>query len=595
VTSLKTLLFFFFAIAFLFLFDFAGAFAQNFDARDQAIFPRVPWPVPSATLPQRTEPTETPENQSNNGVGSDLKTIEGLKLPSVSPAQRRARAKTNRSGAVPTVQPFGANLFDVGFGADQQESLNPNYEIAPGDRVSVQLWGAFSFNGTPTVDAQGNIFVPQVGPIRISGIKNRDLNRAVVARIRSVFSDNVMVYTNLLSTQPVAVYVSGFVERPGRYSGKPSDSLLYFIDRAGGVNHLQGSFRSIRVIRNGRLLARADLYDFLLDGILPKVRFEDGDTIVVESRRFYITVDGAVRNRAAFELHQQTISGTELMELAAPNVGASHVALSGVRDGRVIVEYLPMRDFPLMVVHNGDHLKFIADTKGSKIFVNIVGQYRGPGIFSVRNGTKLSDLLNLVEVNSATAQTSAIYIRRRSVAEAQMRSIKNSLRRLEKSVLTAQAVTSGVAQIRQTEAKLVSDFVQRAEKVVPEGRVVLTGGKYLSDIMLEADDVIVIPHRSDVVQIHGEVSVPQSVVLQSGDDLEKLVQMAGGYSNRANKDRVLLIRQSGTVLDAQKVQIQPGDQIIVMPEIEIKSFEIGKEMLQIIFQIATSAAVMLSL
>ena len=62
-----------------------------------------------------------------------------------------------------------------------------------------------------------------------------------------------------MGIQPVSVYVTGFVEHPGLYAGNPSDSILNFLDQAGGIDESLGSYRTVEVLRNERRIANIDL------------------------------------------------------------------------------------------------------------------------------------------------------------------------------------------------------------------------------------------------------------------------------------------------------------------------------------------------
>lgn len=96
----------------------------------------------------------------------------------------------------------------------------------------VRIWGAKTYDDVLMVDQQGNVFLPEVGPIRVAGLKQGQLLGAVRSSLSSVFTDNVNIYVNLQSSQPVAVYVAGFVNHPGRYAGGPMDSVMSYLDRA---------------------------------------------------------------------------------------------------------------------------------------------------------------------------------------------------------------------------------------------------------------------------------------------------------------------------------------------------------------------------
>lgn len=94
---------------------------------------------------------------------------------------------------------------------------------------------------------------------------------------------------------------------------------------------------------------------------------------------------------------------------------------------------------------------------------------------------------------------------------------------------------------------MVSKFVERAKSVEPEGVVVLNDGASDADLTLEDGDVIVIPAKSDVVLVSGEVMVPQAMLWSEDKDLNDYVTGAGGYGNRADRDNVLILHQNGAV------------------------------------------------
>ena len=91
------------------------------------------------------------------------------------------------------------------------------------------MWGAFTFDGALQVDPKGNIFLPNVGPVKVAGVSNSQLNALVTSKVKEVYQSNVNVYASLLQAQPVKVYVTGFVRNPGLYGGVTSDSLLNYL------------------------------------------------------------------------------------------------------------------------------------------------------------------------------------------------------------------------------------------------------------------------------------------------------------------------------------------------------------------------------
>jgi protein involved in polysaccharide export with SLBB domain len=177
--------------------------------------------------------------------------------PVAPPAGAAAATSPTPSAAVDSagVTPFGASLFTGNFAGQRDDGLNEDYQVLPGDRVMVNVWGSATVNDVFVVDAQGNIFLPGVGPVRLSGVRARDLTGVVRGEIARRYRGTFEVYTNLLTASPVAVFVTGAVPRPGRYAGIPSDSVLVFLDQAGGVDARTGSYRSVQVLREGQPVA----------------------------------------------------------------------------------------------------------------------------------------------------------------------------------------------------------------------------------------------------------------------------------------------------------------------------------------------------
>jgi protein involved in polysaccharide export with SLBB domain len=149
--------------------------------------------------------------------------------------------------------------------------------------------------------------------------------------------------------------------------------------------------------------------------------------------------------------------------------------------------------------------------------------------------------------------------------------------------------------IRTREAELISKFVERAKQVKPIGQVVISDGARLSDIVLEDGDVVVIPQKTSLVLVQGEVNFPSAMVYRSGKSIDSYIGEAGGYSPSANSDQVLVMRRSGAVVRGDSATLVAGDEIFVMPKVDSKNMETAKTITQIMYQIAVSAKVVFGL
>lgn len=500
------------------------------------------------------------------------------------------------SVAIAGTAPFGAELFQGNFAKGVFDELNSAYVIMPGDRIAVRVWGARTFDGVFDVDAQGMLFLPEIGPVKVAGVKNSQLTEVVKQKVNSVYISNVEVYTNLISTQPVAIYVTGFVARPGRYAGGPTESVLYYLDMAGGIDAERGSYRDIRIMRDGRLLAQVDLYPFILEGTLARPRLEEGDVILVGERGPGIMTEGHVRHVARFEFSSGSpVTGGLLAGLASPSQKVSHVSVIGSRQGAPFNIYLALGDFQPIALQDGDVVHFHADTPGDTMMISATGAIVGASRYPVKKDTRLKSLLHHIPVEPQLANLEGVHIKRRSVAERQKKALDEALRRLEYSSLTATSQSVDEANIRVREAELISQFVAKARDLQPDGTLVVGQGGRLNDLYLEDGDVIVIPAKSDVVMISGEVLMPQALVFRPGQKAADYVAGAGGFSDRADKGNLLVVKPNGEVLPADKTRIAAGDQLLVLPRFDTKNLQLLKDISQILYQIAIATKVVLDL
>ncbi len=514
---------------------------------------------------------------------------------------RAATSAGTPAGAERGIRPFGEKLFTGGFQREREDGLNPDYLVRPGDHITLRMWGAVDYADIVVVDAQGNIFVPDIGPIRVEGTRNADLAARIRSAVGTVFTQNVNVYTNLEGTSPVVVYVTGYVKAPGSYAGVSSDSLLYYLSRAGGVDPRQGSYRSVTVKRGGEVLEDIDLYGFLLEGSLARLQFTDGDTIVVRPRGDTVEVGGDVRNAHRFEMPGGSATGRHIARLARPEAGVSHVSLHGYRMGAPYSVYLALPDFLSHPVRDGDRIEFHIDRPRPTIMVSVQESHLGPSRFAVDQGTTLFTLLNNVEVKPELADTGSIYLKRKSVKRRQRLALDDSLRRLETTVLGATSQTDAESAIRVQEAELIAKFVERARQVEPDGILVVTQNGEIADLRLQPEDVVVIPEHSRVVLVSGEVMAPQALVHVPGDAPEDYVARVGGYTDRADERRLVIRRRNGEVVQGdltegrRAIEIREGDELVVFPKVPVKNLQVAATISQILFRLAAITSTVLRL
>ena len=534
---------------------------------------------------------------------SPVQSIESL-LPDTSMLTRQGTATEAEAGPTvsgplgepmrapgPSTTVFGASLFARGASVST-DTPNPNYVIAIGDRVSVRVWGAVESEAIGQVDADGNLFLPSIGPIRVAGTRAGDLQRVVESEVRRIYTQQVQVYAVLLNVNKVGVFVTGFVRSPGRHTGTGMDSVLDYLTRAGGVDPARGSYRDIQIQRNGRTVQTVDLYPFLLSGRLPRFLFQEGDTVVVAKQGALVSVDGAIRNNYLFEVPGRAMSGEELIQLAGPLPAATNVVVRGTRNGAPWSRYTTVTELRRLSLLDQDVASFITDSPPQTIRVTIEGSRIGPSVLIADRDIGLCQLLDHVAVDPVLADTRSVFLLRPSIAAQQRRTINETLDRLERQLFNATSVTTGVAEIRASEAQLVSQYISRGRRVQPEGRLVVSDSSgRCTDTRLMDNDTIVIPERSEVVLVAGEVVTPQAIVWRPNLRVEDYVNQAGGFTQRGNLSNIMIRRPSGELILDPPEGPRPGDELIALPRLDPKLFQVGRDILQLIYQSALSARV----
>ena len=489
------------------------------------------------------------------------------------------------------LEPFGSSLFQTGgTQPSSNRSLNPNYLIQSGDSVEVQLWGGVTAQSSSTVDPDGNIFLPNFGPIHVAGVSAAGLQGAVQHAIGNAFTNNVQIYAVLQGVHQIDVFVTGFVKFPGRYSGSAVSSALDYLVQAGGVDPNRGSYRDITLRRDGRDVAKIDLYGFLLDGKALPIDLHEGDTLVVGKQLPMIGAQGSVRNNYLFEVPQSPSLGSTLLDLARPLPAATNASLVGTRNGQPFELYVPVSQLASTPLYDQDQLTFVDDAPLKTVAVQIQGSRIGPSQLVADNHARLNDVLNYVEVDPRLANTKAVYILRQGLAAAQRKAITDAADRLEKALFLAISATTGESQIRTAEAQLVAEYIKNARQIVPEGRLVATDENgNLADIRLVDSDVIVIPEKTQVIMVTGEVVYPQAVIYGPNKKALDYIASAGGFTERGTEGTYMIRRANGQIVLKPDEPLYPGDELIALPFVAPKYFQVGRDILQSAFELAIAA------
>ena len=283
--------------------------------------------------------------------------------------------------------------------------VGPSYVLGPGDSLSIDLWGGVSQRLPRTVDREGRVALPEVGPILVSGRTLGEAQEIVQRALRTQFRD-VSADVSLLRLRSVRVYVVGDVTSPGAYDVSSLSTPLNALFVAGGVTP-QGSLRRLQHYRGKQLIEEVDACDLLLHGMRGDLqRLENGDSLMVPPLGPVVTVEGMVRRPAVYELRNEKTL-LDLLDLSGgilPAAALRHIEVQRLvaHEKRTMLSVeigdtsdsaavrLKMSGFE---VQDGDeiHIFPIAPYNSASIFLQ--GHVLRPGRYSYKPEMKLTDLV----------------------------------------------------------------------------------------------------------------------------------------------------------------------------------------------------------
>jgi len=496
-----------------------------------------------------------------------------------------------------------------------------DYVLQTGDEVSIALWGSLDGQWTLRVDRAGRITLPRVGPVAVGGRSLQDLVPLLRQRLDAVFKD-YQLSAAVTDASPVAVHVTGYVDRPGELVLPPLSTITTALAHIG-IHAGAGSTRRLRLLRDDRPVVEFDLYQLLRTGSRRDDRLlQPGDVLHVEAAGAQVAVLGSVNRAAVLEiLPGETVA--DALRLAGglspvADRGSLTLERMGQRHGEGPVLLQLPRDLG-RTLEDGDLLRATASalvdgpTQLRNRRVRISGEVNRPGDYLLAPGIHLDEALALAGGATPSALLFGTALRRESVRRLQEQNYQRALRELETSLLedsgrTAGAATAATAASAGAQANPTRDLLTRLRERQPEGRVVLDLAPdvaVLPPVPLEDGDQIHVPPRSQSVGVFGSVYNPGSFLHLPGRSVQDYLDRAGGPRERADASAAFVVRANGEVVASEGRWMRggrlvglaalPGDTVFV-PELPPSSRYVqnAKDWTQVLYQLGLGVAALLA-
>ena len=407
---------------------------------------------------------------------------------------------------------FGSDLFrngNITFEPNLRIATPKSYIIGPDDKLIIDLTGDNERSYNLQVSPEGVINLEYVGRIAVGGLSIDQAASKIRATMSKTYpalrTGRTSVAVNLGNIRSIQITVTGQVVKAGTYT-LPSLANVYRALYVSGGPSQNGSFRNIQVIRNNKIIANVDVYDFLLRGIQQgNIRLQDQDVINIPAYDKRVEISGEVKDAAIFEVkNNETLQ--DVINFAKGFTADAYTAkiksFQNTDRERRISDILESQ-YNIYQPKNGDKFVVEAILERFENRVEIIGAVFRPGVYSLDNGLTLKGLIQKADGITEDAFLNRGYINRLNPDKTQY------------------FISFDVAKILSGEEK---------------------------DIPLTREDKVTISSIFDLreeytVTIQGEVRAPGTFEYSQNLKLEDIIQMAGGLKEGATPNRIEVSRR----------------------------------------------------
>ena len=236
--------------------------------------------------------------------------------------------------------------------------------------------------------------------------------------------------------------------------------------------------------------------------------------------------------------------------------------------------------------------------------VTLRGEVRFPGGYRIRRGESLRSVLERAGGLTPLAFPEGAIFTREELKARERQQLDRLADRMQADIaslsLQASQTNPGAAESLAAGRALLDQL--RATK--PVGRLVIDLNRILqgraaaaSEITLRNGDELVVPRFTQEVTVLGEVQSPTSIVFKPGLRRNDVIDLVGGFTARADRARVYVVRADGTVVatpsrwfGSRSTEVHPGDTVVVPYDAEkMRPLPMWTAVTTIIYNLAIAA------
>jgi len=413
-------------------------------------------------------------------------------------------------------QVFGSEIFsnnNLTFEPNLRMATPKNYTLGPDDELVLDVFGYQELNVKIQVSTEGSINIPNIGIVPVIGLSIEQATKRIKDRMarggyQTLQSGQSQLQVSLGKIRNIKVTIIGEAKRPGSYTLPSLAQVFNALYAAGGPTE-RGSFRKIEVIRNSKVIATIDAYDFLLNGNQTRnVRLQDQDVVRVPIAEVQVTLKGEVKRQGIYEVLPNE-NFAQILNYAGgftPLAYKASVHVQQYGDKEMQIKDVAKEAFVQYQPIQGDVIEVGKLLNRFNNRISLIGDVYRPGDYELTNGLTVGQLIKKADgvLPSALLQRGLI--------------VRTN------NDLTKEVIAFHVANILNGSAP---------------------------DVLLKKDDEVTIASEKDYkevysIQVDGEVRKPGVYPYYNGITLKDVLFQTGGFTDAASIKHIEVARRLHT-------------------------------------------------
>jgi len=249
---------------------------------------------------------------------------------------------------------------------------------------------------------------------------------------------------------------------------------------------------------------------------------------------------------------------------------------------------------------------YITPEYRENLSINLTGEVRFPGLYEFKRGETLSQVVGRAGGFTPMAHIDAAIFTRVDLKIQESKQLKELQERMREDIAASQlqdAAAGDSSALKDSEGLLEAlSETEAIGRLVIQLEAIVSGT--VDDVQLKDGDELMIPSFRQEVSVLGEVQHATSHLYNDHWILEDYLEKSGGLTNRADDDRIYVVKADGSVflpnqsgwLTHQNEYLSPGDTVVVpLDTDQIKTLTLWTTVSQLVYQLALGAAAINSL